>query len=319
MNAADVELSVNLAGIALQTPLMVASGTFGFASEFVRIEHFRTADIGAIVLKGTTLEPCEGNPPPRIAETAAGVLNSIGLQNPGVDHVIREILPSLDKAGPKLIANIAGGTVREYAEVARRFDACGLVHAVEVNISCPNVKKGGALFGHSPATSAQVIAAVRKATKLPLIAKLSPNVADLVPIAAACIESGADALSMINTLQAMAIDAETRRPILGNVCGGLSGPAIKPVALWKVHQVWPLAKKHRVPIIGMGGIENARDVIEFFLAGASAVAVGSAMFWNYRVCTEIVEELRLWLAKHDVPRISDLTGALRTGAEQGVK
>jgi dihydroorotate dehydrogenase (NAD+) catalytic subunit len=289
---------------------MTASGTFGFAKEFVRIRDFRMEDIGAVMLKGTTLEPREGNPPPRIAETPAGVLNSIGLQNPGVERVIGEILPTLARLGPKLIANVAGNTVEEYAEVARRFDACGLVHAVEVNISCPNVKKGGALFGNDPAASARVIRAVRRATRLPVMAKLSPNAAEIAPIAAACIESGADMLSLINTLQGMAIDVETRCPVLGNVCGGLSGPAVKPVALWKVHQVYQVARKQRVPIIGMGGIENARDAIEFFLAGASAVAVGSAMLWNYRVCTEIVAGLRRWMAKHGVMRVSELTGSL---------
>jgi len=316
MKASDVDLSVNVAGIAMRTPLLVASGTFGFAQEFVRVEGFRTEDVAAFMLKGTTLEPSPGNPPPRIAETAAGVLNSIGLQNPGVDAVIADILPALDPNGPKLIANIAGNTVGEYAEVARRFDACGRVHGIEVNISCPNVKRGGALFGHDPAASARVIHAVRKATRLPVIAKLSPNVADIAAIATACIDAGTDALSMINTLQAMAIDAEARRPVLGNVCGGLSGPAVKPVALWKVHQVYPLAKEHGIPIIGMGGVETATDVIEFFLAGASAVAVGSALFWNCRVCTEIVAGLRDWLAQHCVRRLADLTGALRTAERE---
>lgn len=311
MRPEEVDLSVNVAGLALSTPLLAASGTFGFAHEFARVEDFDLAALGAIMLKGTTLEPRAGNPPPRIAETPAGILNSIGLQNPGVESVIRDILPSLTTLRPKLIANIAGSTVEEYAEVARRFDACGLVHAIEVNISCPNVKKGGALFGHDPFLASEVISAVRKGTRLPLIAKLSPNTADILPVARACIEAGADALSLINTLQAMAVDLERRQPLLGNVCAGLSGPAIKPVALWKLYQLWPLARRHNVPLIGMGGIETAADAIEFFLVGASAVAVGSALFWNHRVCSEILDGLRHWMAEHNVARLTDLIGTLK--------
>jgi len=312
MKNSDANLSVNIAGIKMTSPVLTASGTFGFASEYTRVNRFRADDIGGVMLKGTTLEPREGNPPPRIAETSAGVLNAIGLQNPGVEHVITEILPSLTNFAPKLIANVAGNTPLEYGKVTKRFDESGLVHGIEVNISCPNVKRGGALFGHDPVASSRVIKAVRKVTSLPLIAKLSPNSTDICSIATACIDSGADALSLINTLQGMAIDSETRCPILGNVCGGLSGPAVKPVALWKVHQVYQVTKKHRVPIIGMGGIENAKDAIEFFLAGASAVAVGSAMFWNYRVCTEMVAGIRRWMSKHNIRRVSQITGKLKT-------
>ena len=305
------DLSVNLAGLKLKNPMIIASGTFGFGEEFVNVAGFKNEDIGAIVLKGTTLEPREGNKPPRVAETASGMLNAIGLHNPGVDAVVRDILPRLRSFDTKFIANIAGNTVDEYCEVARRLADAPQIAAIEVNISCPNVHHGGAEFGSDPAAAADVIGAVREAWSKPLIAKLTPNVGKITTIAEACIEAGADVLSLINTLKGMVIDTNTRRPVLGGNTGGLSGPAIKPVAIWMVHQVSQVARKKNVPLIGMGGIASANDALEFIIAGASAFCVGTSLFWDPSVCRRIIRGMETYMEQNGIGRISDLVGTLR--------
>jgi len=304
-----MNLSVDLAGMKLATPLMVASGTFGFGEEFSKIEGFDYAAIGAIVLKGSTLQAQEGNPPPRIVETPSGALNSIGLQNYGVDHVVKDLLPRAKQLGPKIIANIAGTTADEYAEVAERFDAAG-VDGLEINISCPNVKQGGMEFGRDPDAAAEVVAAVRAVTSGPVIAKLAPLVTDITVIARACIDAGAQVLSLINTLPGMVIDVESRRPLLGANYGGLSGPAIRPVAVRLVHAVYPVAEKAGIPLIGMGGITSATDALEFFLVGATAVAVGTALFWNPHAATEIIAELGNYLETHGAATVQDIVGTV---------
>jgi len=305
------DLAVNLAGLELKNPMIVASGTFGFGEEFVNVAGFENEEIGAITLKGTTLEPREGNRPPRVAETPSGMLNSIGLHNPGVDALVRDILPRLRRFDTKFIANIAGSTVEEYREVARRLDGAPGLAAVEVNISCPNVHRGGCEFGTEPAAAADVIGAVREVWTMPLIAKLTPNTTNVTAVASACIEAGADILSLINTLKGMVIDIATRRPVLGGNSGGLSGPAIKPVAIMMVHQVYQVAKPKNVPIIGMGGISSAADAIEFLIAGASAFSVGTALFWNSSVCREINAGLRRYLSENSIPAVSSLVGTLK--------
>jgi len=249
-------------------------------------------------------------------ETPAGMLNSIGLQNPGVDAVVQEILPALDFTETHFFANACGSTIEEYVEVCRRFDDSA-IDAIEVNISCPNVKEGGASFGNYPEASAQVIAACRQATKKPLIAKLSPNQTDIQENARRCIEAGADALAVINTLMGMAIDVEQRRPVLGNIQGGLSGPAIRPVAVLKTWQVHQVAKPLGVPIIGQGGITSARDALEFIIAGATAVGVGTALFYDPMLCRKINADLCTYLAQHGIERLGDLVGSLATGSPSG--
>jgi len=305
------DLAVNLAGLRLRNPMVVGSGTFGYGEEFINVAGFANEDIGAITLKGTTLEPREGNKTPRVAETAAGMLNSIGLQNPGVDAVVRDILPRLRRFDTKIIANIAGNTLDEYCKVAAKFSEAPDVAAVEVNISCPNVHRGGAEFGTDPKAAAAVIGAVRKVWHRPLIAKLTPNVTDITVIARACIDAGADILSLINTLRGMVIDTATRRPLLGNNFGGLSGPAIKPVAVLMTHQVYQAAKPSGVPVIGMGGICTAADALEFIIAGASAFSVGTALFWNPSVCREIIAGIRSYLQAQGIASISELVGTLQ--------
>jgi len=304
------DLRTTLAGIEMASPVIVPSGTFGYGEEFVRFADFDYAHIGAVQLKGTTLEPRLGNPPPRIAETPAGVLNAIGLQNPGVEAVVTEILPRLAESGVTvpLIANVAGDTVEEYAEVAGRFSDAANVAAIEVNISCPNVRRGGLAFGADPDAAAGVVRAVRAATDRPVIAKLTPNTAHLVPVADACVAAGADALSLINTLVGMVIDVTSRRPLLGNRTGGLSGPAIRPVAVAKVYEVFE-ALGHRVPLVGMGGIATADDAFEFVLAGASAVGVGTALFSNHRAPREIAAGLVQHLESAGFTRLAGAVGA----------
>lgn len=293
---------------------MLLSGCVGFGEEYTRIEGFSNRDAGAIVLKGTTLEPRLGNPPHRVYETPAGMLNAIGLQNPGVDHVVRTILPQLDFGETRFIANVCGSTIEEYVEVTRRFDE-SRIDAMEINISCPNVKEGGVAFGNYPDMSARVVEACRRVTRKPLITKLSPNQTDIRENARRCIEAGSDALSVINTIMGMAIDVRTRRPVIGNVQGGLSGPAIKPIALLKVHQVYEVARAHSVPIIGQGGITTASDALEFIMAGATAVGVGTALFYEPMVCKTINEGLAQYLEAHGLKGVSELVGALRTGAD----
>ncbi|MGH8280371.1 MAG: dihydroorotate dehydrogenase, partial [Gammaproteobacteria bacterium] len=269
-------------------------------------------DVGAIVLKGTTAAPRLGNAPHRIYETPEGMLNSIGLQNPGVEQVVGRILPSLDFGETRFVANVCGSTIEEYAEVTRRFEDSP-IDAIEINISCPNVKQGGMQFGNDPDMSAEVVAACRKVTRKPLITKLSPNQTDIAENARRCIEAGTDALSAINTLAGMAIAPETRKPVLGNFQGGLSGPAIKPLALLKVHQVYEVAKAHHVPIIGQGGVTSVRDALEFLIAGAAAVGVGTALFYDPLICKGLNAGIAEYLVRHRLKNVSELTGSLETG------
>ena len=296
------------------SPVVLLSGCVGFGEEYTRIEGFSNRDAGAVVLKGTTLEPRLGNPPHRVYETPSGMLNAIGLQNPGVDHVVRTILPQLDFGETRFIANVCGSTIDEYVEVTRRFDE-SRIDAMEINISCPNVREGGVAFGNYPDMSARVVEACRRVTRKPLITKLSPNQTDIRENARRCIEAGSDALSVINTIMGMAIDVRTRRPVIGNVQGGLSGPAIKPIALLKVHQVYEVARAHAVPIIGQGGITTASDALEFIMAGATAVGIGTALFYEPMVCKTINEGIAQYLHAHGLKGVTELVGALRTGAE----
>jgi dihydroorotate dehydrogenase (NAD+) catalytic subunit len=309
-------LEVDFCGLAFATPLVLLSGCVGFGEEYTRVSGFSNRDAGAVCLKGTTLEPRLGNPPHRIAETPMGMLNAIGLQNPGVDHVVSTILPSLDFNETRFIANVSGSTVEEYAEVTRRFDDSP-IDAIEINISCPNVKEGGVAFGNDPDMSARVVDACRRVTQKPLITKLSPNQTDIAENARRCIEAGSDAFAVINTLMGMAININTRRPVIGNNQGGLSGPAIKPVALLKVHQVYQACKTHGIPIIGQGGVTSPEDAIEFLVAGASAVGVGTALFYDPLICGKINDGLIAYLHQHGLQHVSQLTGSLSLNHSQG--
>lgn len=305
-------LKMTFCGMQFNTPLILLSGCVGFGEEYTRVAGFSNRDAGAICLKGTTLQPRLGNPPHRLYETPSGLLNAIGLQNPGVDHVVNKILPTLDFSETRFIANVSGSTVEEYSEVTRRFNNSP-IDAIEINISCPNVKQGGVQFGNDPDMSARVVAACRKVTNKPLITKLSPNQTDIAENARCCIEAGTDAFAVINTLMGMAIDPETRKPVLGNFQGGLSGPAIKPIALLKVQQVYQVAKAHKVPIIGQGGVTTVRDALEFLVAGAAAVGVGTALFYDPLVCKTLNAGIADYLRRHHVHRIADLVGTLDTG------
>ena len=307
-------LHLKFCGLDFASPIVLLSGCVGFGEEYTRIEGFSNRDAGAIVLKGTTARARHGNPPHRVFETPGGMLNAIGLQNPGVDAVVRDILPQLDFSETRFIANVCGSTIEEYVEVTRRFDASP-IDAIEINISCPNVKEGGVAFGNYPDMSAQVVAACRRVTRKPLITKLSPNQTDIRENARRCIEAGTDALAVINTIMGMAIDVAARRPVIGNVQGGLSGPAIRPIALLKVHQVYEVAAPHRIPIIGQGGIVSANDALEFLLAGASAVGIGTALFYEPLVCKSINEGISAYLRAQGVASVSELVGTLRTAQD----
>jgi dihydroorotate dehydrogenase (NAD+) catalytic subunit len=307
-------LHLKFCGLDFASPIVLLSGCVGFGEEYTRIEGFSNRDAGAIVLKGTTARARLGNPPHRVFETPGGMLNAIGLQNPGVDAVVRDILPQLDFSETRFIANVCGSTIEEYVEVTRRFDASP-IDAIEINISCPNVKEGGVAFGNYPDMSAQVVAACRRVTRKPLITKLSPNQTDIRENARRCIEAGTDALAVINTIMGMAIDVAARRPVIGNVQGGLSGPAIRPIALLKVHQVYEVAAPHRIPIIGQGGIVSANDALEFLLAGASAVGIGTALFYEPLVCKSINEGISAYLRAQGVASVSELVGTLRTAQD----
>jgi len=296
-------LAVNIGGIRMKNPVATASGTFGFGPEYA--PYLDLNRLGAIVVKGITLLPRDGNPTPRLAETPAGILNSIGLQNPGVDRFILEALPFLTNYNLPVIVNIAGDTVSDYALIAEKLSRAPGVAGLEVNISCPNVKKGGMQFGSDPAMAAEVTGAVKASTDLPVIIKLSPNVTSIVAVAEKVAKAGADALSMINTLLGMAIDIRKRRPVLGNVLGGLSGPAIKPVA---VRAVWQVYRELKLPIIGMGGIMTAEDAIEFILAGATAVAVGTANFINPRATMDVLEGIKNYLNENGIKDINEVVG-----------
>jgi dihydroorotate dehydrogenase (NAD+) catalytic subunit len=304
------KLAIDFCGLSFTTPLVLLSGCVGFGEEYTRVRGFSNRATGAVCLKGTTLEARLGNAPHRIAETPGGMLNAIGLQNPGVDHVVNVILPELDFSETRYIANVSGSTVEEYAEVTRRFDDSP-IDAIEINISCPNVREGGVTFGNDPDMSARVVAACREVTDKPLITKLSPNQTDIADNARRCIEAGTDAFAVINTLMGMAIDIETRTPVIGNNQGGLSGPAIKPVALLRTHQVHQVCRPHNIPIIGQGGITTAEDAIEFLIAGASAVGIGTALFYDPLVCDTINRGLLDYLAQHEISSLSELTGSLR--------
>jgi dihydroorotate dehydrogenase (NAD+) catalytic subunit len=309
----DSRLQLKFCGLDFASPIVLLSGCVGFGEEYTRVAGFSNRDAGAIVLKGTTLEPRLGNAPHRIYETPAGMLNAIGLQNPGVNHVVTQILPQLDFSETRFIANVCGSTIEEYAEVTRRFDDSP-IDAIEINISCPNVKEGGVAFGNFPEMSAQVVAACRAVTRKPIITKLSPNQTDIRENARRCIEAGTDGLAVINTMMGMAIDSRTRRPVIGNIQGGLSGPAIKPIALLKVHQVYEVARPHGIPIIGQGGITTATDAIEFMIAGASAVGVGTALFYDPMICRKINAGLLEYLEEQRLTSVAQLTGTLRTAS-----
>mgnify|MGYP000097150527 CR=1 FL=1 len=303
-------LAMEFCGLKFNTPLVLLSGCVGFGEEYTRIEGFSNRDVGAVCLKGTTLKPRLGNAPHRICETPAGMLNSIGLQNPGTEMVVNKILPTLDFSETRFIANVSGSTIEEYREVTRLFDDSP-IDAIEINISCPNVKEGGVVFGNDPVMSARVVEACRSVTKKPLIAKLSPNQTDIADNARRCIDAGADAFAVINTLMGMAVDIEARVPIIGNNQGGLSGPAIKPIALLKVHQVYQVCKAHGIPIIGQGGILTAQDALEFIIAGASAVGVGTALFYDPLVCAKINAGIADYLQRHDLTEVAQLVGTLQ--------
>ena len=276
----------------------------------VRAAGGSDADVGAVVLKGTTGDARLGNKPHRVYETPAGMLNAIGLQNPGVDKVVDDILPGLDFSETRFMANVSGSTIEEYERVTKRFDDSP-IDAIEINISCPNVKEGGVQFGNDPEMSARVVAACRAQTSKPIITKLSPNQTDIQENARLCIEAGTDGFAVINTLMDMAIDTENRTSIIGNVRGGLSGPAIKPIALLKVHQVYEVAKNHNVPIIGQGGIVSATDAIEFMIAGASTVGVGTALFYDPLVCKKINTGILEYLDQHQLASVAKLVGTLQ--------
>jgi dihydroorotate dehydrogenase (NAD+) catalytic subunit len=300
-------LELDFCGLRFASPIVLLSGCVGFGEEYTRVVGFSNRDAGAIVLKGTTLEPRLGNAPHRVCETPMGMLNAIGLQNPGVDHVVSRILPSLDFSETRFIANVCGSTIEDYVEVTRRFEDSP-IDAIEINISCPNIKEGGVQFGNYPEMSARVVAACRAVTRKPLITKLSPNQTDIRDNARHCIEAGTDALAVINTITGMAIDVETRRPIIGNVQGGLSGAAIKPIALLKVHQVYEVARRHNIPIIGQGGICSGQDALEFMIAGASAVGVGTALFYDPMICQKINAALSDYAQRHRLSNIAELVG-----------
>lgn len=301
-----MNLAVNIGPLTLQNPVTVASGTFGYGVEYLQLVDLN--QLGAVVVKGIRLEPVRGNPTPRTAEVTSGLLNAIGLQGPGVDGFIRKYWPFLKQLKVPTIINIWGTTIEEYAEVAHRFDALGGVGALELNVSCPNIKAGGAQFGTDLALLSRVVAACRQATRLPLITKLSPNVVSIVPYAQAAEAAGSDALSIMNSFPAMAIDIETRRPRLANVTGGLTGPCIKPIA---IKLVCDAAKAVKIPIIGMGGIQSAADAIEFLIAGATAVAVGTANFYEPQTPLQVVAGLRQFMQDKGIRDVRQLTGSLQ--------
>lgn len=300
-----VRLAVEIGGMPMRNPVMTASGTFGYGTEFT--DFMPMSALGAYIIKGTTLEPRQGNPYPRMAETPSGMLNAVGLQNKGVDYLIEHIYPEIKNYDSNLVVNVSGSKPEDYAEVARRLAPLAGVKAIEINISCPNVKQGGMAFGTTCAGAAAVTKAIREAWPRTMIVKLSPNVTDITEIARAAEAEGADAVSLINTMMGMAVDVERRKPCLSTVTGGLSGPAVRPVA---VRMVWQTAKAVKIPVVGLGGICNGRDAIEFMLAGARAVEVGTANFLNPAVCAEIVEWMAEWCRRHGVADINEIVGEI---------
>lgn len=297
------DLGVHIAGIAMKNPVMVASGTFGYGAEYEGLIDIDS--LGALVTKGISLCPCSGNPPPRIVETPSGMLNAIGLQNVGLECFVTEKLPGLRQYATPVIVNFYGSTIQEYARLAERLDALPGIAGLEVNISCPNVAQGGMLFGADPVAAHDVIARVRQVTRLPLIVKLTPNVTDIAAVARSVQDAGADAVSLINTLTGMVIDVATRRPVLANRTGGLSGPAVRPVA---VRMVWEVARVVSIPVIGMGGIETAMDAVQFFMAGARAVQIGTALFRNPGAPQAVIAGLSQYLRTTGLQRIDDIIG-----------
>ena len=305
--ADNPSLQVNLGSLKLKNPVIAASGTFGYGEEYSGIIPLEA--LGGIVTKGLSLEPRQGNPPPRLAETPAGMLNAIGLENVGLEIFLQGKLPFLRKARCPVLVNIFGSTVEEYAELAKRLSAVDGIAGLEVNISCPNVKAGGAIFAAEPKTVYKVISKIRRATSSFLMVKLSPNVADIGKIALAAEEAGADAVSLINTLTGLAIDVQTRTPVLGNITGGLSGPAIKPIGL---RMVWQVAQVVRIPVVGIGGIVTAKDALEYLIAGATAIQVGTAHFIDPRAGLKIIEGISGYLKANGIPNLSSLIGSLKT-------
>ncbi|MBS4193923.1 dihydroorotate dehydrogenase [Lederbergia citri] len=305
-------LQIELPGLSLKNPVMPASGCFGFGKEYS--QFYDLSILGAIMIKATTLEPRYGNPTPRVAETSAGMLNAIGLQNPGLEGVLANELPWLEQFDVPIIANVAGSETEDYVEVAEKISAAPNVKALELNISCPNVKKGGIAFGTIPEVAAELTRRVKEVSSVPVYVKLSPNVSDIVGMAQAVEEAGADGLTMINTLLGLRLDIKTGKPILANNSGGLSGPAIKPVA---VRMIYEVSQKVNIPIIGMGGIETADDIVEYFYAGASAVAIGTMNFIDPFICPKLIEELPSKLDELEVSHISELTG--RSWKKYGAK
>lgn len=300
-----VDLSVNIGALKLKNPVMTASGTFGYGEEFA--DFFDLSRLGGYIVKGTTLEPREGNPYPRMIETPSGMLNAVGLQNKGVDYFINTIYPRIKDIDSKMVVNVSGAKIEDYIEVCNRLSELENLEAIEVNISCPNVKQGGMAFGTTCDGAAQVTKAVREAWKRTLIVKLSPNVTDITEIAKAVESEGADAVSLINTMLGMAIDVEKRKPYLSTITGGLSGPAVRPVA---VRMVWQTVKAVKIPVIGLGGIMNGRDAMEFILAGATAVQIGTANFIDPAVCNKVVSYLEEYCHRHGFSSISELRGII---------
>jgi dihydroorotate dehydrogenase (NAD+) catalytic subunit len=308
----QTSLAVNIGGIRMKNPVIGASGIFGYGEEYRK--HFSLNHLGAIITKGISLKPHSGNPPPRLIETTGGMLNAIGLQNIGVRALIKEKMPHLKKQGVPVIVNIFGTTQQEYGEVAKTLEGVSGIAALEINISCPNIKKGGISFGTDPKEVFKVVRTVRKASSLPIMVKLSPNVTDITPIARSAEEAGADVLSLINTLIGMAVNAETRTPRLANITGGLSGPAIKPIAL---RMVWEVYNTVSIPVVGIGGICNARDALEFIIAGASAIQIGTGQFVNPHVTREVIADLKNYLRINRLTTLTDLVGTLETTTGKG--
>jgi dihydroorotate dehydrogenase (NAD+) catalytic subunit len=305
VSAEGPDLRVDVGGIRLKNPVMTSSGTFGYGAEFKDLIDLNR--LGGIVVKGLSLEPAKGNPAPRIVETSCGMLNAIGLENVGIEAFVRDKLPFLKTLSTPTVINLYGKTIEEYAALARRVDEIEGIAGIEINISCPNVKAGGCAFGVDPDTVYMLIKTLRAQTRLPLMAKLSPNVTDITVIARSAEEAGADAISLINTLTGMAVDIDTRRPKLANITGGLSGPAIKPVAL---RMVWQVANTVKIPVVGMGGIMTARDALEFLIAGATAIQVGTANFVNPRATMEILDGIDAYLVENNIATLTDIVGSL---------
>ena len=299
-------LAQTICGIEFKNPVIAASGTFGFGEEF--LDFYDVSHLGGFVTKAVTPKPRTGNPSPRIIETPSGMLNAIGLQNPGLEIFVDQILPRISKFDTVIIVNVAGSTLDDYITVCSELDRHEAVRALEINISCPNVKEGGLAFGNTPESASSVIGKVREVTEKPVIAKLSPNVTDIAEIACAVEQSGADAVSLINTLTGMVVNVETRCPMLANCTGGLSGPAVRPVAVRMVYQV---AQAVSIPVIGMGGIFSARDALEFIIAGASLVEIGCGMFVNPKLPLDVIDGMAGYLEKHSMAAISDLIGSLK--------